>query len=292
LTRAVILGVAAIAGLVGLAAWRSYAEWRLGRVELTNDGPPLIAQLLPESGDEPLGVPFDVVTRSTLALPAGDYRLRVHAAGRLGRTYRLAVNRGETQAYAPSLDEGRLLGREPTVPMGGQEKPREEPIPFRTATAAVALTPGRADLIEPSHLSLIRRDGITGKVTWEVTQPPSPPGPRREPGTWLGYLLSLANHYVECPLVEPAPDLDGDGTADLAWSFRSLGAFLAVSGKNGSILWDYTAALDGPGGPRPAPTCGAGRTPMTIRRSRRGRGIVSSSACPRRRTSMATARPT
>jgi hypothetical protein len=131
LTRAMILAVAAMAGLVGLASWRSYAESRLGRVELTNDGPPLIAQLLTESGDGPLGDPFEVVTRSTLALPAGDYRLRVHGAGRLGRTYRLAVNRRETRAHALSLDEGRLLGREPTVQIGGQERSRSRSGPRR-----------------------------------------------------------------------------------------------------------------------------------------------------------------
>ena len=61
-----------------------------------------MAQVLPEAGDEPLGEPFHVIGRwTTLALPAGDYRLRVHGVGRLGRTYRFAVNRGETQTHMP-----------------------------------------------------------------------------------------------------------------------------------------------------------------------------------------------
>ena len=74
--------------------------------------------------------PFPVPAQSILALPAGEYRLRVHAVGRLGRTYRFSVNRGETQVHALSLDEGRLLGGEPVPQMGGQQSPREEPIPM------------------------------------------------------------------------------------------------------------------------------------------------------------------
>ena len=177
MTRAVILAVVGVAGLIGAASWRAYDVSRLGRIELTNDEAPLIAQLLPESGDEPLGEPFDVVKRSTLSLPEGDYRLRVHGVGRLGRTYRLAVNRGETRAHALSLDEGRLQVRDPGMQVGGQPKPREQSIPFAPVTAAVALTPGKADLIERSQRALVRRDGITGKVIWEVTPERAPPPP-------------------------------------------------------------------------------------------------------------------
>ncbi len=58
-----------------------------------------MAQVLRESSDEPLADPFPVMARLDLALPAGEYRLRVHGVGRLGRTYRFAVNRGETQTH-------------------------------------------------------------------------------------------------------------------------------------------------------------------------------------------------
>ena len=150
--------------LGAFAGWHLYTQWRLGWIELTNDGPPLVAQVLPEAGDEPLGEPFHVATRTTLALPAGDYRLRVHGVGRLGRTYRFAVNRGETQTHALSLEEGRLLGQESVPPqMRGDEKSRETPIPFAATTVALELTPGRADLIECTGQTVIRRDCKTGK---------------------------------------------------------------------------------------------------------------------------------
>jgi hypothetical protein len=249
LDRAVTVAVTVLVLLAGLAAWRFYSTWRLGRVELTNDGPPLFAQVLPESGDEPLGEPFDVVTRATVALPAGDYRLRVHGVGRLGRTYRFAVNAGETQTHALSLDEGRLLGREPIERFGPQEKPREEPVPFAPFTMALELTSGKADLVELSNRSLIRLDGLTGKVVWEVSQTSSSREPGREPNPWIKHLLS--SHASTVTLAEPAPDLNGDGSADLVWTFRDKAAILAVSGKDGSVLWNYAAALDGPGGPLP-----------------------------------------
>ena len=49
----------------------------------------------------------------------------------------------------------------------------------------------------------------------------------------------------------PAPDLDGDGTGDLVWSVKGAASFLALSGEDGSMLWNYGAELDGLGGPRP-----------------------------------------
>ena len=106
-------------------------EWRLGWIELTNDGPPLVAQVYRKWVTVPWASRSSVLTRSTLALPAGDYRLRVHGVGRLGRTYRFAVNRGETQLHALSLDEGRLLGGSRSLGCGGQEKPEREADPVR-----------------------------------------------------------------------------------------------------------------------------------------------------------------
>jgi hypothetical protein len=103
--------------LVALAAWWSYSRWRLGHITLTNEGPPLVVQVLDESGEHPIGQPFDLVTESTLALPDGDYRLRVDGVGRLGQTDRMAVSRGETIEHKLSLDEGRpLAGDRPKAP--------------------------------------------------------------------------------------------------------------------------------------------------------------------------------
>jgi len=244
------IGVAAtVLVMIGaLLGWRFYSDWQLGRIVLTNDGPPLTAQVLPESGDLPAGEPFEVVTRWVLALPAGDYRLRLNGVGRLGRTCRFAVNRGETQTHAISLDEGRLLGGEPPPPMGGQEKPKEEPIPFAHVTVALELTPGKADLVEWTGKTLIRRDGLSGKTVWDALRPAKPFARNRDPAAWLRKLSGGTPPDI---IAEPAPDLDGDGIGDLVWVLRNMATtLLALSGKDGSVLWNYAPELDGPGGPQ------------------------------------------
>ena len=170
----VLLGAAATAAATvlliigGFLSWRFYAEWRLGRIELINDGIALTGQVLSEPGDESIGEPFDLITRATVALPAGDYQLRLNGKGRLGRTYRFAVNRGETQAHRVSLEEGRLLRGEAEEPLPGEKRPVEQLLRFAPLTVALEVSPGKADLFEWTRESLVRRDGVTGKVVWDA----------------------------------------------------------------------------------------------------------------------------
>ena len=241
---AVSVAIMLLVILIGVAAWRFFAERQLGRIELTNDGAPLIVQVLPESGDEPLGEPFDVASRSILVLPDGDYRLRVHGVGRLGRTYRFDVNRGETATHALSLEEGRLLGREPVPQSGGQEKPREQPMPFAPTTLAIELTPGHSDLIELTDQGIIRRDGRSGKPVWDTSRPSLV---RKHDEHEANRLRRLLDYRQTLQLVQPAPDLDGDGTGDLVWNSSNMGKFLAVSGGTRAVLWEHALELDVPG---------------------------------------------
>ncbi len=235
--------------LISLAAWQYYSQWRLGRIILTNQGIPLLAQLLPESGDEPLDEPFDIVARSTLFLPAGDYRLRLNAVGRLGRTYRLAVNQGETTTYELSLDEGRLLAEYvgPGAWQRGGERLREDLMPFAPVTRALELTPGKSDIIELTTSTFRRRETEKGTPVWDTANPKVPHAAGHDPGPWLRRFGAYA---WGLDLVEPAFDCNGDGTRDvivLATGFAR--AVIAVSGKDGSMLWNFMAAVEGPGGP-------------------------------------------
>ena len=113
------------------------------------------------------------------------------------------------------------------------------------------LTPGKADLIEWTRGSLICREGIRGEVVWDALKPPKPFHSDRDPSRWLRDVWPGQWNTV---LAEPATDLDGDGVRDLLWSLQGVSAFLALSGKDGSMLWNYAVdldGLDGPGGPRP-----------------------------------------
>ncbi len=245
---ATIVTAVVLLQLAATAVWWCYSAWGLGHIELTNDGPPVTVQVLDESGQEPIGPPVELVTRTTLPLPDGEYRLRVTGSGRLGQTSRFAVNQGETIVHPITLDDNRLLGEAPASHMGARDPARNEPIAFTPNTVAIGLTPGKADFIEWSNTRLSRRDGATGKVVWDALQP-------RKPGKTLTayhpWLLWFAGHARSVRLVEPAPDLDGDGTRDLVFTPVSGTAFLALSGKDGSVLWTYLAELDGPGGAYP-----------------------------------------
>ena len=247
--------------LLVIAGWRFYTGWRSGRVELTTEGEPVVVQVLAEDSDTPVGEPFDLATRAVVELPEGDYRLRVNGKGRLGRTFRFAVNRGETQSHSISIDEGRLLGGgapsneakgmdplELLLAVQGERKTKRRvpPIPCAEVAAALELTPGRADFVGVADQSLIRRDGRTGKVIWDVPRPArrlgkdrNPDGPRK---------LLFGSKVVPASLVKSAPDLNGDGTGDAVFFSARDAAVVALSGKDGSSLWNYFANEDGSGG--------------------------------------------
>jgi hypothetical protein len=253
--RSVAIGkriAAAIPVLLALAAvwagWLLYTEWRIGRIELTTEGDPLVVQVLAERADTTIGEPFDMISRAILKLAAGEYRLRVDGKGRLGRTFRIAVNAGETQAHTISLDEGRLLGGEPsTEPLEPLEPKVSAPIRFSPVTKALELTPGKADLVEWSGGSLIRRDAATGKVRWDAFHPRFPFARGRDTARWLPDEFSGERPYM---LLERVVDVNGDGTRDLLWFLQRNASFLAISGSDGSMLWNQPVELDRSSGPQ------------------------------------------
>ena len=207
---------------------------------LTTDGPPLAAEVLPaSSGDLPIGEPFDIGARTVVTLPAGDYRLRVTANGAHESNLPGRDQPRRDTTHHLTLDDNRLLGG--------------ESIPFSPVTETVVLNPGKADFIEWKGETLVRRDGSTGKPVWDAARPARPWSPERDPVAALRRLSRFGDEKRPGELVQPAPDLDGDGTGDLVWAIRGTPSLLALSGKDGSPLWTYSADPGDPPTPRSAP---------------------------------------
>ncbi len=201
----------------------------------------MVGQVLDGDSDLAIGEPFDIASRAVVNLPEGDYRLRVNGVGRLGRTYRFVVASGETHVHTVSIDEGRLLGQESS----GPPKVRGGSVSNVPLAWAIELMPGRADLVEATEASLICRDGATGRVRWSISGAEKLGEGKGDLGRWI-----CSHVQTDVPhrgLIEPAPDLNGDGTGDLVWFARDSAQMRAISGKDGSRLWEYLSLENGLG---------------------------------------------
>jgi hypothetical protein len=111
-------------------------------------------------------------------------------------------------------------------------------------TARVVKLDGRAYLIRSEEYSLSLMDGATAATLWKLSAPEGSPRPPQ----W-GNTLIYGQQQEAPAIVQPAPDLDGDGQQDLVWAVRSSASLWAISGKGtadkkGRELWWFTA---GPG---------------------------------------------
>ena len=153
--------------------------------------------------------------------------------------YRAAVQRGGAIERTLSRDEGRLLGGGPNSPGRSlRDRPAEAPMPFARVTKVLELTPGKADFLEFTVDAIIRRDGLAGRVVWDTAAARSSYGPGRDPGQWL---RAVEPGMMRVSFVEPAVDLDGDGTRDVVVVEDGRNTFIALSGKDGSMLWKHAA---------------------------------------------------
>jgi tRNA A-37 threonylcarbamoyl transferase component Bud32 len=248
--------ISALLVVAGFLGWRWYDQSITGRLTLGTDGTALTAEILQDDRDEPAAEEFTAPNRAPLSLPEGTYRVRLAAPGQLSETFRLSVERGWTRSFSVRLDDRRLWGPEAPPPAPVAE--------------AVELA-GQADLIEWDGKTLRRRGGRDGKVIWDL-------GPGRRTGwpdgpvfdRWMGWLEWGDNQTPPSRLTRPAPDLDGDGTRDLVFAFKSVPAMLAVSGKDGRRLW--VNPLSGPGD-EPPPRPGYVFGPQPVQADSDGDGV-------------------
>lgn len=224
-TGAVVAVIAIVGGILG---YRGYHEARLGRFQVTTDGPPLVAEVLHKDSDERVLPEFTVPTQQHVAVPEGHYRLRLSRKGDLSETYQMLVQRGARTTYHLALGE-RRLGPGTSLPQNQGTPPTGRPRGFEVATIS-----GHADIIRAQDGELSRIDGPTRKRIWQV----------KVDHNEVGFLGGFNNwkDSVEGDqqrLVLPVPDLDGDGAGDLVFASRRWTQLLAYSGSDGKLLWKF-----------------------------------------------------
>ncbi len=245
----------------GILISSQYNQSQLGHVGLKTDGPNLVAEVLEAGQDRPVVPSFTVPTTEPVTLPAGSYRLRLSTPGQAAETTQLLVERGQQRDYTVGLKQQLLWD---PISLGGGETAR-----------VVKLKPSGWQVIRSqgeNTLSLL--NGASAQSVWQLSStgwtPPSPAAiaawlsERKDAAKSAGrppflplneynareYLAnrSLAYEQEQDPpaLVQPAPDLDGDGVGDLVWACRSSAALWAISGKaiagnQGKELWWFSA---------------------------------------------------
>jgi predicted Ser/Thr protein kinase len=235
--RSVVVATAA-AGLAVLllgGGWLgslAYRQWQIGYLSLTSREPMLLAEVL-DQNDQLAAPRFTVPTQDPLPLPSGPYRVRFTGASVLSETYQVLVERSERQAF-------RVQPRPPLwtpvkVPNSYEVVSRDESgrqgsiIVLMSREGLVCLDGASADLARP--LWVRRLDSAEPGLRWDWT---------------LDRTQTGRGRYDFRPrLVRPARDLDRDGAPDLVWAGQRQGSLLAISGRNGNILWSFQA-------PRPA----------------------------------------
>jgi hypothetical protein len=162
---------------------------------------------------------------------------------RCSRDWRIGrVAQSDVRIDRGVLEENRLLG--------------QDPIPYAPASNALVISDRKADLVEWTGKTVIRRDGVTGKPIWDAARGGQPVDPSRDPVASISRLSRQSDGGAFCRLIQPAPDLNGDGFGDVVWAIDGQNVLLAMSGKDGSLLWTCSTGLDqvvgrGPENPSP-----------------------------------------
>jgi serine/threonine protein kinase/outer membrane protein assembly factor BamB len=269
--------------LLGLGlAWAAYGVTRDASCHLelhVNDRSasrqvPWMGEVFAPGTDEPLLPPFTVPTQAPVPLPVGQYRLRLLRPGWLSADYPLALReevgsnqRFEIDFHEPSIPIPFFRPPESNRPVALKKNHQfdwpgrldKDHLAFRrqhlwakpvesVVGTFVLPAPEGGDVVVLSRDgegACQRLEGKTGVPRWRKNLAEDTPLGR----SWKLLLLPRRG-LSECRLVEPAIDVDGDGTPDLIWTCWGTSTVLAMSGKTGDLLWCHTplelaqAALD------------------------------------------------
>jgi tRNA A-37 threonylcarbamoyl transferase component Bud32 len=244
----VAAGAAAVSVLLvvgGIVISSLYHQAQLAHVTLKTEGPNLVAEVLEADQDRPVLPSFTVPTAEPVALPAGSYRVRLSAPGRPAETSQLLVDSGIGPNLTVGLKQQVLWD---PISLSSNDTARLVDLKPDCSAAHAAGVPRSAAPAEQAGWHVIRSqdgntlsllNGSTGQSVWQWSST----------GDLAGRSLAFDPDQDPPELVQPAPDLDGDGVGDLVWACRRSAALWAISGaakadKKGKELWWFSA---GPG---------------------------------------------
>jgi tRNA A-37 threonylcarbamoyl transferase component Bud32 len=255
-TVAVAVVTTLVLVVAGLYGWNAHREARKGSVSLQVKGGPARGEIFDADG-KPVVPPFTLPTQAQIALLGGWYRLRVTQPGRLSEEYELFIEQGQHRTFT----------------VGNNDRQLWEPMPIKGTIVGdvgvlhIASEPGppgaAGKQVPPPAAVIIKRLGIPARETkewvkwWENPLVPAVLWElrlkRQDHATlarlgddeWRRFCDALeafrqVDAIVRPPptrreLLQPAPDLDGDGVGDLVFVFGRF--VLAISGKEGKMLW-------------------------------------------------------
>ncbi|MEQ1825355.1 MAG: serine/threonine-protein kinase [Pirellula sp.] len=201
------------------ASWTFYTRSQIGYLNLTGGRLVQTAELL-DRNDRRIIPPFSIPTIESIPIPAGAYQLRVTEPGKTGQELLLDIEPGKDHEFRVSFDENNLF--DPIA------------VPSADAYDIVDLGDGPSIIAYPYKSTsnrLTRSSGRTGKIIWTANWSEANTEDASEfNGIWKGALDETSRPA----LIEPTPDLDGDGVGDLVWNTSPL---FAVSGKSGECIW-------------------------------------------------------
>jgi serine/threonine protein kinase/outer membrane protein assembly factor BamB len=254
------------AALLSVALWYGYTQWRLAYLSLGTDRPPLVVEILNDQ-EKRVAPTRTLPTSEPIALPAGEYQMRITGEARLSQTYGVSVPRGietnlelnlEDQTLFPTFELERSYD---LVPVAGQTRIvllTDEGVSCRDATTLKELwstplgEPTKSDVSANSSNTAFpsgfrwpwtRADGNNNQNDGydKFDLRPQFVGSRRD---------VLPRVWSSSPAPSMSLDLNGDDFDDLVLAAHHQAWLLALDGKSGRQLWlavrgsDVAGALD------------------------------------------------
>ena len=213
--------------LTSLLGWSSYKSWNMSSLQLTALQPPLVAEILDDTGKS---IRTETLPMQNAAnLRAGEYKVRVSGDGSLSQDFEVTLARGSRDTkYTTNVSDQWLM----------------TPQPLQHSCDVVDLGNERA-------VAVWGNDGITvhkhqgPQVAWTLKLSPETALPiadlpgYKNPRTFSGFQERGFGEANESRpwMIRDFVDVNGDGIGDLVSRRRHQAWLMAISGNGEGVLW-------------------------------------------------------